>query len=77
MKSVMATAQAMAGYRKQIDLAFDKLRDHEVRIVETRAQEKDDMDRVDFLLAKERERAKELDRKIVELKAIAEDLGEK
>ena len=67
MKSVVIQANSMAAYKKQIDLAFDKLRDHEVKIVETRAQEKDDMDRVDFLIAKERERAKELDRKIIQL----------
>ena len=35
------------------------------------------MDRVEFLIAKERERGKEMDKKIVQLQALSDDLGEK
>ena len=55
----------MSNYKKQIDQLYSQIKDHELKIVETRARESDDMDRVEFLLAKERERGKEMDKKIV------------
>ena len=37
MKSCIQQADRMSNYKKQIDLLFDKLKDHELKIVETRA----------------------------------------